>query len=243
MARSLPVESTLPPSRGRQPPGAQTVGLHVISCTPAPRGSQHGSAAAGQPGERAHAGASGAASDDDLLARLAQGEQAVCALLVERHLSRVVSLATRILGEQAEAEDVAQDAFLRLWRHAPSWQPGRAKLSTWLHRVTVNLCIDRKRRKPAVALDSIPEPPSRVPGAASLIAQQQTAKRVQAAIATLPERQRIAILLCHYEGYSNPDTAEMLDTTVEAVESLLARGRRALKQALMSEISELLESI
>lgn len=240
MARPLLDEPTSPPSQTNGSVRARGITLRVIDKSPAAHGGRRDNVtAAARPGNATI----DAATDDELLARLANGEQQVCALLVERHLRRVVSLATRILGEQAEAEDVAQDAFLRLWRHAPSWQPGRAKLSTWLHRVTVNLCIDRKRKKPAVALDSIPEPPSEIPGAASLIAQQQTAKRVQAAIAALPERQRIAILLCHYEGYSNLDTAEMLDTTVEAVESLLARGRRALKQALMGEISELLESI
>lgn len=234
MARPLPVKSTLPPSQPLGAVRAESAGLRVIDRSPAAHRDR-------REGSKTIAPTSIGASDDELLARLAGGEQSVCGLLVERHLTRVLGLATRILGDQAEAEDVAQDAFLRLWRHAQAWQPGRAKLSTWLHRVTVNLCIDRKRKKSAIALDSIPEPPSKAPGAASLIAQQQTAKRVQAAIAKLPERQRIAILLCHYEGYSNGDTANMLDTTVEAVESLLARGRRALKQALKDEISELLE--
>ena len=236
MAQSLPVKSTFPPAQHSGAVLVDSVGLRVIDRSSIAQSDRRG-------GSDTTDRTGNAASDDELLARLAGGEQSVCSLLVERHLTRVLGLATRILGDQAEAEDVAQEAFLRLWRHAQAWQPGRAKLSTWLHRVTVNLCIDRKRKKTAIALDSIPEPPSRSPGATSLIAQRQTAKRVQAAISELPERQRIAILLCHYEGYSNSDTADMLDTTVEAVESLLARGRRALKQALKEEISELLESI
>lgn len=180
--------------------------------------------------------------DDTLMARVAAGNAHACAVLVDRHLQRVVNLATRVLGDRVEAEDVAQDAFVRVWTKADSWQPGRARLTTWLHRVTVNLCIDRQRRKRGVALDAIPEPVDPTRATPTIIAERQTAERVQQAIAELPERQRIAILLCHTEGHSNIEAAEILEVSVEAVESLLARGRRALRNMLADEKSELLES-
>jgi RNA polymerase sigma-70 factor (ECF subfamily) len=134
-----------------------------------------------------------------------------------------------MLGNTQEAEDVSQEAFLRLWQHAPDWEP-RAKLSTWLFRVAHNLAIDRLRqRRPVdtdvdVATDSAR--PSRV------LDRRRTAERVRAALALLPDRQRSALLMSHYEGLSNPEIADILGVSVESVESLSSRARRTLRQHL-----------
>jgi RNA polymerase sigma-70 factor (ECF subfamily) len=158
-------------------------------------------------------------SDEDLLARYARGDARAARELAERHGPRLLGYARRMLrGDSAEAEDVLQEAMLRLWRIAPEWDAGRARVGTWLYRVVTNLCIDRLRRRPQAALDTIAEPPDDRPGAEAGDA--------------LPDRQRQAILLRHFEGLSNPEIGAVMDIGVEAVESLLARGKRALVAAL-----------
>ena len=175
------------------------------------------------------------ASDDKLVARVANGDETACRLLVDRHLSRVVAVARRMLGNQADAEEVAQEVFLRVWTHADRWEPGRAQFSTWLHRVATNLCLDRLRRRTMDDIDSIPEPVSEEPGPEELLEQGDLAKRVEAALQALPDRQRAAITLTHFQGLSNIEAAEVLEVSVEAVESLLGRARRALRVSLATE--------
>jgi len=165
------------------------------------------------------------------MAAAGRGDQDACRALVERHLPAVVALARRTLGNQAEAEDVGQDAFLRVWRAAPSWQP-RAKFTTWLHRVTVNLCLDRLRRKTMAAIDEMPEMADPKADSEAAATDRQVAGQVEEALRKLPERQRLAIVLCHYQGLSQAEAAAALEIGVEALESLLARGRRKLKELL-----------
>lgn len=183
-----------------------------------------------------------AGSDPDLplLRRVAAGDQPACAALVDRHLARLVALAWRMLGSRAEAEDVAQEVFLRLWRQAGAWQPGGARFSTWLYRVAVNLCLDRLRRRREVELDAAGDPPSGDPHPGETLQRAAVAARVAAALAQLPERQRTAIVLCHYQELGNAEAAEVMGIGVEAVESLLSRGRRKLRALLSSEAGDLL---
>jgi RNA polymerase sigma-70 factor (ECF subfamily) len=178
------------------------------------------------------------ASDDELVARVAQGDEAACRLLMDRHLARMISLARRMLGNQADAEEVAQEVFLRVWTHASRWEPGRAQFRTWLHRVATNLCLDRLRRHTTDDIDSIPEPESEEPGPDVLLEQQDLAKRVDAALQALPARQRAAVTLTHFQGLTNIEAAETLEISVEAVESLLGRARRQLRDALATERGE-----
>jgi RNA polymerase sigma-70 factor (ECF subfamily) len=175
------------------------------------------------------------ASDDELVARVAQGDEAACRLLVDRHLTRMISLARRMLGSQADAEEVAQEVFLRVWTHASRWEPGRAQFRTWLHRVATNLCLDRLRRHTTDDIDSIPEPESDEPGPDVLLEQRDLARRVDAALQALPARQRAAVTLTHYQGLTNIEAAETLEISVEAVESLLGRARRQLRETLATE--------
>ncbi|MBI4081078.1 MAG: RNA polymerase sigma factor [Candidatus Lambdaproteobacteria bacterium] len=166
-----------------------------------------------------------------LMRRVAAGDPQACAELVDQHLRRVTRFAYRMLGSLAEAEDLSQEVFLRLWRHAGRWEP-RARLATWLHRVAYNLCLDVLRRRRNVALDDVPEPADPGIGPADALLQEQIARAVEAALARLPERQRAALVLVHYEGLSGVEAAEALACSEEALESLLARGRRTLRQRL-----------
>jgi RNA polymerase sigma-70 factor (ECF subfamily) len=173
--------------------------------------------------------------------RVAAGDHDACRLLVERHLGPIVALAARMLGDAAEAEDVAQEAFLRLWSYAGSWKPGAAQLSSWLHRVALNLCFDRLRRKLHAPLDEAPEPVDPSPEMSTVLFRRHVVRHVQAALMHLTDAQRAALTLCHYQGIRNADAAEMLGLTVEALESLLARARRTLRERLRPLARELLE--
>ena len=150
----------------------------------------------------------------------------------DEDLPRMLALAHRLLGDPVEAEDVAQEAMLRAWRQAPSWRPGKARFDTWLHRVALNLCYDRLRRRREVLTDAPPERADPAPGPDRGVEAAQLGDRVNAALARLPERQREAIVLCHYQELGNIEAAALMDVSVEALESLLSRGRRALRAAL-----------
>ena len=186
--------------------------------------------------------ASGPVEDPDLelVRRVGAGDGPACAALVDRHLARIVGLAGRMLGNRAEAEEVAQDVFLRVWQQAGRWRAGEARFSTWLHRVTVNLCHDRLRRRRETTLEAAGDPPSPDPPPGAALQRAAVVARVEAALQQLPERQRTAILLSHYQELGNIEAAAVLGVSVEALESLLARGRRRLKELLAGEVGDLM---
>ena len=165
------------------------------------------------------------------MARVASGDERAFRILARRHVPRAVGLARRILGNSADAEDVAQDAMLRVWTNAPRWKP-IASFKTWLTRIVVNLCLDRKRKTPFAPLEAAGEVVDPAPNAAAQRETDDTSRRIDAAIATLPDRQRAAIVLTYREGLSNAQTAEVLETTVKAVETLLVRAKQSLRDAL-----------
>ncbi|PKQ14021.1 MAG: RNA polymerase subunit sigma [Alphaproteobacteria bacterium HGW-Alphaproteobacteria-1] len=179
--------------------------------------------------------------DEALLAAFAAGDRAAARVLTMRLTPRVLAHAYRLLGNRAEAEEVAQEAMLRLWRQAPEWRAGEAKVTTWLYRVTANLCTDRRRRARGgtVPLDAVPEPPDPQPGVAERMQMRTRADALQGALGDLPERQRQAVVLRHIEGLANPEIAEIMGASIEAVESLTTRGRRALTEALGTRKEEL----
>ncbi|WP_245296893.1 MULTISPECIES: sigma-70 family RNA polymerase sigma factor [Rhodomicrobium] len=176
------------------------------------------------------------APDEDaaLAARVAKGDRDAYAALVRRHLPRVLAVTRRMLGNEALAEEAAQEALLRLWTHAASYDPAKARLTTWLTRITANLSLDRLRKRDEeawpenfdVALPARQEQD---------YMQGQVAEKVNAALQTLPERQRLALILCHYEELSMAEAAAVMETTAEAVESLLSRARRSLRRQLEPE--------
>src|SRR5690606_41353157 len=119
---------------------------------------------------------------DTGLVRLAgEGAAQACAALVDRHLPRILGMAARMLGNRAEAEDVAQEVFLRTWRHARDWKPGRARFSTWMYRVAMNLCHDRLRRRREVDLSEIGDPPDEASSPGPGLQDARAAERVEPA--------------------------------------------------------------
>lgn len=178
-------------------------------------------------------------TDAGLLAAFAAGDQTAARTLADRLLPRIVGQAMRMLQNRAEADDVAQEAMLRLWRIAPEWDASRGQVTTWLYRVVANLCTDRLRARPGVGLDEIAEPVDPAPAADMLLQDQSRANALSWALAQLPERQAQAVALRHLEGLSNPQIAEIMDIGPRAVESLTARGKRTLTELLQSRQSEL----
>ena len=182
-------------------------------------------------------------ADEALLTRSAKGDRQASALLINRHSPRVLSLAQRMLGSREDAEDVSQEVFLKVFQTAGNWVQGEAKFSTWLHRVTLNQCYDRLRKKREAGMAEPPDMEDDSPGPAGQLMNQQRQKVLQDAIATLPDRQRAALLLNHYEDMSNIEASDILGISVEAVESLLSRARRSLRQALSAERNILLGEV
>jgi RNA polymerase sigma-70 factor (ECF subfamily) len=180
-------------------------------------------------------------ADEDalLLQAYAAGQPSAARALTLRLTPLALRVAQRMLGDAAEAEDVAQEAMLRLWRAAPGWRAGEARVTTWLYRVTANLCTDRLRRRRSVGIDEIAEPEDGRPGVVAGLIETDRMAAFQAALMQLPERQRQAVVLRHIEGLSNPEIAAVLDVGVEAVESLTARGKRALAALLAGRRDEL----
>lgn len=178
--------------------------------------------------------------DTNLVRRIAEGDQQAAAELMRLRLPRVMRVASRMLDDRSLAEDVAQDVFLKVWTHAGKWRPGAARFETWMVRVTMNLCLDRLRRRREVTVEHMPEFGDEGSDAAQRHDAMSARSRVRQAIAALPERQRAALLLAHFEEQSNPEIATILEVSVEAVESLLARARRSLKAELLAEREELL---
>jgi len=178
--------------------------------------------------------------EEALLKLFANGDRVAAKVLTLRLTPRVFRQAFRVLQDQAEAEDVAQEAMLRLWKTAPDWRQGEAKITTWLYQVTANLCTDRlRRRKPSDPLDAVTEPEDGADSADMQMQNQTRAAALNAALQELPDRQREAVTLRHLEEFTNPQIAEAMGVGVEAVESLVARGKRALKGLLAKRKEEL----
>ncbi|MFN4203414.1 MAG: RNA polymerase sigma factor [Tabrizicola sp.] len=180
--------------------------------------------------------AGGELSDEALMVLYANGDRHAALALTRRVTPRVLAYASRLLcGDRAEAEDVAQETMLRLWKVAPQWRQGETRVTTWAYRVATNLCIDRQRargRRRPTALDDAPEIADAARGPEGRLQEAGRMRALEAALAELPDRQRQAVVLRHLEGMTNPEIAAIMEIGVEAVESLTARGKRALSVAL-----------
>jgi RNA polymerase sigma-70 factor, ECF subfamily len=170
--------------------------------------------------------------DDELLLRVATEDEAAFRSLVARHIDRAYGLALRILGNGADAEDVVQDTFLKVWTHRGRWEGGRAKFSTWLYRVVMNRCIDLRRQPRGEDVETVAEPVDDKPDAVTAIHRSEVTGMLESAMAKVPEQQRYALILSYHQELSNSEIAEVMGTTVPAVESLLKRGRQRLRELL-----------
>ena len=178
-------------------------------------------------------------ADHALLAAFADGDRRAAQQLTERLMPKIYAHAYYRLGNTSDAEDVTQEAFLKLWKVAPNWKQDKAHVSTWLYRVVSNLCKDRYRRTTLEATTSIKEPTDESASPTSELDEQIRQKALYAAMSALPESQRLAVQLRHIDELTNPQIAEIMDLSIEAVESLTARGKRKLTKILQTQKSEL----
>jgi RNA polymerase sigma-70 factor (ECF subfamily) len=176
------------------------------------------------------------AQDHKLMAAVARQNGRAFARLMERHLGWALRFVERMVGGRADAQDLVQTAFLRVWQGASRWEPS-AKFSTWFYRVLYNLCMDhfRARGAPTQALDD--DYADEAPSAEERMAAIERSERVRAALAALPDRQRAAIVLCYYEERSQAEAAALLGVSEGALESLLTRGRAALKKHVNADLN------
>lgn len=180
------------------------------------------------------------APDEALLALYANGDRDAARLLMHRLTPRIYRQAYRMLRDQAEAEDVTQEAMLRLWKIAPEWRQDEAKVTTWLYRIVANLCTDRlRKRRPNDSLDQVAEPEDGADSVDETMQKKSRSDALSDALDKLPERQKQAVVLRHLDELSNPEIAKIMDVGVGAVENLIARGKRALANVLAKRKDEL----
>ena len=180
-------------------------------------------------------------TDEELMLAVCKGDQSAYQTLVSQHLNAISHYAFRLLGNRKDTEDICQEVFLKLWINAAKWQPEKSKLTTWLHRITHNLCIDylRKHRNTQITdeLDSESEEQEVWSGQNNNDEEEekQDKQRLDDAIRLLPENQRSALMLCHYAGFSNKEAAAIMNVSVKALESSIARARRSLRSQLQNQ--------
>ena len=176
-----------------------------------------------------------ALADADLLSRIAGGDRRAFAALMRRHGDKVRGLALGFGGRAGEADDIVQDVFLMLWRRPNAWQPGQAAFTTWLYRVVANRCLDRARRRRLwrwLPFADVPEPADDAPTALAALSGRDRLAAVARALRSVPERQRLALLLASQGGRSNAEIAAILGISQGAAEQLLVRARRTLRAVI-----------
>jgi RNA polymerase sigma-70 factor (ECF subfamily) len=175
-------------------------------------------------------------TEAELVEQLSSGDEDAYRILLDRHLAPITAYVTRMMASNADTEDIVQETFLRLWTHGTRYNPDTAKLTTWLHNIAHNLCIDHFRKHNRMVQEETADEPDEQEAFVDQLTHFENAKHVEQSLMQLPERQRSAIIMCHYQGMSNRDAAVILETSVEALESLMARGRRKLRKLLETKI-------
>jgi RNA polymerase sigma-70 factor (ECF subfamily) len=173
--------------------------------------------------------------DAELLQAIAGGDRSAFDRLSRRHLDRAYGVALRMTGSRADAQDVVQDVFLRLWQRPDAWRPGQAQFSTWLYRVVVNRCLDLKRRPKGTDLDSVEEPQDPDANAEDSLLDAERSRALDSAVNQLPERQKAAIVLTYTAGLRNAEAASAMDISIKAFEALLVRAKRELRDFLAGQ--------
>lgn len=172
-------------------------------------------------------------TDEELMQAVCRGDQSAYQAIVKLHLTPISHYVYRILGNQKDTEDITQEVFLKLWTSAEKYNGEKAKLTTWLHRIAHNLCIDYLRKHGRVQTREDFEEEA---GEVEHNGEDENAEKIKLlnkAIAGLPENQRSALTLCHYQGFSNKEAAAIMNTSVKALESAIARAKRSLRNQLI----------
>jgi len=167
--------------------------------------------------------------------RVCAGDKSAYGRILDLHLPSVSRYVVRMTGTSNEAEDITQEVFLRLWTHAERYDPQKARLTTWLHNIAHNLCVDHFRKQGKFSYEAGEE---EIPGGLepdTAFRQEVRGQLIKRALMAIPERQRSAVVMCHYQGLTNKEAASTMNISVEALESLLARGRRSLKELLKQQ--------
>lgn len=168
--------------------------------------------------------------DEALMAAISARQQQAFRVLMSRHLPRAIRVAERIVRDAAEADDIGQDAFLRVWSHAASFDPGVARFTTWLYRIVLNLAFDRTRRRPLAPIEEASEVSTGDPEPVERMIENEERRALELAMARLTDRHRAAIALFHIEELSGEEAAKAMNVSAKAFESLLARARSTLKE-------------
>ena len=174
-------------------------------------------------------------SDEELMRAVCTGDKSAYQTLVKQHLKPISHYAFRLLGNQKDTEDITQEVFLRLWTNAEKWKPEKSKLTTWLHRITHNLCIDYLRKHGRMQTqDSFDDETEDAPPLEDERSGEDAERLdlLREAMDSLPENQRSALSLCHYQGFSNKEAAAIMNISVKALESAIARAKRNLREIL-----------
>lgn len=170
--------------------------------------------------------------DDSLMRRVAEGDHGAFELLVRRNMRRTQGIAQGILGNAGDADEIAQEAFMRVWQHAKRWNPDLAGFSTWFYRIVLNLCLDRKRKARWLPLEEAGERADESPSAPEMISAEEERRAVARALEKLSERHRAAVSLFYFQGLSNKECAQAMNLKPGAFGQLLLRARQAIKAEL-----------
>lgn len=180
-------------------------------------------------------------TDEELMRAVCQGDRSAYQTLVKQHLKPISHYAFRLLGNKKDTEDISQEVFLRLWTNAHKWKPEKSKLTTWLHRITHNLCIDYLRKQGRVQTQESfdDEPADSIDRSDAPIDEcSEDMRRLREAMSALPENQRSALSLCHFQGFSNKEAADIMNISVKALESAIARAKRSLRETIAARSEE-----
>jgi RNA polymerase sigma-70 factor (ECF subfamily) len=173
-----------------------------------------------------------AVTDEELIMRVSRGDATAFEALVNRYQKSALRMARRCIGQQTEAEDLAQEAFLQVHRHAHQYNPEAASFKTWFFAILTNLCRNAIKRGRSLSFSELPEDASATDDPEGAFEQEEERAAMAAAVAKLPLNQRLALILRHYEGFSYSEAAAALGISVQAFKSLLARARRSLRREL-----------
>jgi RNA polymerase sigma-70 factor (ECF subfamily) len=180
---------------------------------------------------------------EELMVKIAEGDEDAFESLVNRHQTSILNLIYRFIGDRTQAKDLAQEVFIKVWQSAQNYEP-KAKFTTWIYRITANLCFNElksaRRKKwfrflrPDANYETRTEEdlPDRSPSAEDLILARERSHQISDALQSLPENQRMAMILKRYDDLSYEEIARVLGCSVSAVESLLVRAKRTLKEKL-----------